>query len=295
MKRNWDIHELIEHWTLLPKELESLLNKIGSSKLGFAVNLKFFQNEGKFPKNRVDTPKAVLVFIAQQVNVEPEEFQNYDGHDRLSRYHRQEIREFCGFRKSTPQDAEDLSNWLIQTVLPQTLDPQVLENTATQRLRDLSIEAMSLGRLHRMISAATRVYEKQFYQDISKKLSPNAQKFIDQLLTRVQSEDLNAKSASSSQAKIPTFNFLSSDPGGVTLEHLFQEIEKLKLIRQMNLPQDLFQGISPKIVETYRMRAATERLTELRRHPAPVRYTLLAAFYWQRGQEITDNLVDLLI
>jgi hypothetical protein len=63
----------------------------------------------------------------------------------------------------------------------------------------------------------------------------------------------------------------------------------------MDLPLDLFQGVSPKIVETYRMRAATERLTELRRHPSPVRYTLMAAFYWQRGQESTDNLVDLLI
>jgi hypothetical protein len=66
MKRNWDLHELIEHWMLLPKELESLQHKTGPSKLGFAVNLKFFQHEGRFPKTQVDTPKAVLAFIAQQ-------------------------------------------------------------------------------------------------------------------------------------------------------------------------------------------------------------------------------------
>jgi hypothetical protein len=33
---------------------------------------------------------------------------------------------------------------------------------------------------------------------------------------------------------------------------------------------------------------------ELRRHPAQVRYTLLAALCWQREQEITDSLVELL-
>jgi TnpA family transposase len=295
MKRNWDLHELIEHWTLLPQELELLQNRTSSTRLGFAVNLKFFQNESKFPKNRIDTPKAVLAFIAQQVNVEPEEFQNYDCHGRSSRYHRQQIREFCGFRSPTSEDADDLREWLLQTVLPQTLDSQTLENAATQRLRDLSIGAMSFRQLDRIIHAATRVYELRFCQGISKKLTPETQKFIDQLLTGAQSENSSVESGSDSQVKLPTFKFLSTDPGGVSLEHLFQEIEKLKLIRQMDLPLDLFHGVSPKIAETYRMRAATERLTELRRHPSPVRYTLMAAFYWQRGQEITDNLVDLLI
>jgi hypothetical protein len=33
----------------------------------------------------------------------------------------------------------------------------------------------------------------------------------------------------------------------------------------------------------------------MRLHPAPIRYTLLAAFCWQRRQEIIDGLVDLLI
>jgi hypothetical protein len=157
------------------------------------------------------------------------------------------------------------------------------------------MEAMSFKQLHRIVHATTRAYEQRFCQDISKKHFPEAQRFIDQLLTCAQSEDLNAESGSGSQTKIPTFNFLCSDPGSVALEHLFQEIEKLKLIRQMNLPLDLFQGVSPKIIETYRMRAATERLTELRRHPSPVRHTLMAAFYWQQGREITDNLVDLSI
>lgn len=36
-------------------------------------------------------------------------------------------------------------------------------------------------------------------------------------------------------------------------------------------------------------------MRELRRHPEPIRYTLLAAFCWQRRQEIIDSLVDLLI
>jgi TnpA family transposase len=45
----------------------------------------------------------------------------------------------------------------------------------------------------------------------------------------------------------------------------------------------------------YRLRAAAVPPREVRLHPEPIRYTLLAAFCWQRRQEIIDGLVDLLI
>ncbi len=43
MKRTWDIEELIEHFTLVPPELELLGNKTGATRLGFALLLKCFQ------------------------------------------------------------------------------------------------------------------------------------------------------------------------------------------------------------------------------------------------------------
>ena len=49
------------------------------------------------------------------------------------------------------------------------------------------------------------------------------------------------------------------------------------------------------MLQKYRIRAAGERPSELRRHPEPIRYTLVAAFCWQRRKEIIDGLVDLLI
>ena len=48
MKRHWGTDELVEHWTLLPRETELLTNKTGATRLGFAVLLKFFQLEAYF-------------------------------------------------------------------------------------------------------------------------------------------------------------------------------------------------------------------------------------------------------
>jgi hypothetical protein len=36
-------------------------------------------------------------------------------------------------------------------------------------------------------------------------------------------------------------------------------------------------------------------LQEVRRHPDPIRFTLLAAYCWRRRQEIVDTLVELLM
>ena len=89
--------------------------------------------------------------------------------------------------------------------------------------------------------------------------------------------------------------FLKTDPGPVGLGSFLTEIKKLKRIRAVGLPTDLFTLISPKLVQTYRQRAATETPYHLRQHPAAIRYTLMAAFCIQRSQEITDNLIELLI
>ena len=42
MKQHWETEELIDGWTLLPVEQETLANKTGATRLGFALLLKFF-------------------------------------------------------------------------------------------------------------------------------------------------------------------------------------------------------------------------------------------------------------
>ena len=66
MKRHWGTDELVEHWTLLPRETELLTNKTGATRLGFAVLLKFFQLEAYFPQQASAVPTVVVEFIAKR-------------------------------------------------------------------------------------------------------------------------------------------------------------------------------------------------------------------------------------
>ena len=110
MKRHWETDELVEHWTLLPRETELLTNKTGATRLGFAVLLKFFQLEAYFPQQATDVPTVAVEFIAKQVKVTPEQFEQYQWRGRTIEYHRAQIRKLHGFRETTVEDAQALSH-----------------------------------------------------------------------------------------------------------------------------------------------------------------------------------------
>jgi hypothetical protein len=79
MKRQWTDEELEAHFTLHPAELDLVgESKTDHNLLGFAVLLKYFQEEGRFPSQKQDIPAAVTRHIAHQIGVATEELLAYD-------------------------------------------------------------------------------------------------------------------------------------------------------------------------------------------------------------------------
>jgi uncharacterized protein DUF4158 len=92
MRRQWENEELIEYWMLSVWDLAQLSNKTGATRLGFAVLLKFFQREARFPIYKNDVPSVVIAFVATQVGVATEAYLQYDWQGRTIKDHRAEIR-----------------------------------------------------------------------------------------------------------------------------------------------------------------------------------------------------------
>jgi len=77
MKRAWHPDELAQCWTLNPDELELLGDKTGVTRLRFAVLLKAFQFDGRFPDRRPDVAGSVVAHLASQIGVPAEAY--FDG------------------------------------------------------------------------------------------------------------------------------------------------------------------------------------------------------------------------
>ena len=298
VKAHWNTEELVENWTLVPQELELVNKKVGANQIGFAIFLKYFQLMARFPDSPAEIPDIIISYIASQLKADPTLYSNYDWQGRSIKNHRAEIRQLFGFRTATISDSESIFNWLIEKVLPNEQRFERLLQLLYQRFRELQIEPITTKQVERLIRSAIHQHETNFCHQIFSQLTPVIIEQLELLLSTEETsntENASAENLTPGKLKASDFAFLKTDPGPVGLGSFLTEIEKLKRIQAVGLPPDLFTGISPKLIKTYRHRAATETPYHLRQHPSAIRYTLMSAFCLQRSQEITDNLIELLI
>lgn len=288
MKRKWDNHELTEHWVIDENEQPLILNKRGVNRLGFALLLKFFQLEGRFPEKPYEIPRVVRAFVAEQLSVDENDYGQYDWEGRGIKRHRVEIRKLYGFRRTGKEELDSLRQWLIDEVIPKGVDERRVKVLLYAEFRTRKVEPPSNAQIERLLNSAHHQFEVQLCNSLVKQLPTGCRQALDKL-TGPQSDSwiLDAD-------EIP-LNQLKQEVGGIGLKSLQAELSKLKTIEELALPSDLFKGISEPLLERYRLRLETESLTEIRRYPDPIRYLLLSAFCSQRSHEIVDNLIELFI
>jgi TnpA family transposase len=293
MKQNWDERELSESWTLTDSEKKLLQQRAKRNRLGFAILLKFFQLEGRFPTFYKEVPKAPIDFLADQIDASTDLWFDYPLKSRTGKRDRQELRAYLGFRPATAEDSQPIQQWLLNEIVPRDQEPRHLKAAVLDWCRDHHIEPPTNERIDRLIGAMIHRFENQLFADIHSKLSVRNQQQLDTLLTETTPD--GGDTDVDPDADIPSFSRLKRDPGRIGLKSILKEIAKLKRIEDVQLPDDLFADVPPQTLERLRLRVTTESLQDLQRHPDPIRYTLLAAFCWQRRKALIDGLLELLI
>ena len=234
MKRAWHPDELIEHWTILPQEHKLLGNKSGPTRLGFAVLLKYFQYEGRFPQHPREVPSGIVIHIAQQLDMEPETWSHYDWQGRAIKYHRAQIRQELGFREATVADGGALSTWLGKQVFTSTHRPEHLKEALYQRCRDIRIEPPTPDRVERLIRSALRQFETQLGERVLYRLSPSTRKKLDALLAVDESTEDDTQTSEPPESGHAVLHELRADPGRASLDNLLREMTRLERVRGLD-------------------------------------------------------------
>ncbi len=100
-----DIDDLVEHWTLLPDELDLVVRLHEPSRLAFAVWLKFYTRHGRFPRGRGEVHDDAVTFVARQLKVSAGDLGLMEWSGRTAERHRATIRGHLGFRECSTADA----------------------------------------------------------------------------------------------------------------------------------------------------------------------------------------------
>jgi hypothetical protein len=136
MKQDWHPEELAQHWTLSAPELELLGTKTSATRLSFAILLKGFQFDGRFPDRREDVAGSIVAHLAGQTGVPREAYSEGEWSERTQRYQRAQIREQCGFRVFRAKDEPALIAWLSERVTSPNPEMEALKIAAYDHLRE---------------------------------------------------------------------------------------------------------------------------------------------------------------
>lgn len=231
LRREWEPEELIAYWTLLEGDAALVGNKAGPTRLGFVLLLKFFEFEGRFPREAAEVPEAAAAYVAQQVGVEPGDLAAYDWSGRTFKYHRAQIRAAFGFRESTRADEDRLTAWLAEEVCPLELVEARRRDALLARCQEERIEPP--GRLDRILAAAGATFDKRCCAQVAARLPAAGRSRLEGLIAEVDEGD-------SPGGRRGALAELKADPGQVGLETLMNEIAVLGRVRSLGLPEDLF-------------------------------------------------------
>ena len=201
---------------------------------------------------------------------------------------RAEIRIRFGFREATVADADMLSVWLRDHVAGEVggeIEPMIERMEA--RCRELAIEPPTADRVERIVRTAMRAHEDRFHANVYERLSTTTRERLDALLLpeKINGPDDTIQDGTPDSAPA-TLLKLHGSPGRPSLASMQEQLDKLELIRQINLPSNLFDRASQRDLERFRRRVSVEAPHELRRHPDASRITWLAAFIYLRARSL---------
>ena len=226
-------------------------------------------------------PREVIRHLAQAVGVPFGRYQEYDLDGRLARYHKDQIRQWTGFRPDTTADADDITAWACAHTRVEEATAPHLMTQLTERFKELKIELPTPLRLERLAHSAVQTIEEQFFLRLSQALPLETRQMIDAMLTDTPTS--------------LSLTALKADAGRRTLNSLETEVEKLHQLKRLALPNDVFAPLSSRYLRRMKLRVSAETLHELRRHPDPIRYALVALFCYVLTQDMTDRLTEFLL
>ena len=224
MKRQRTNEELLSNFTLLPKELDLIgESKTDHNVLGFAVLLKYFQSEGRFPSQKHDIPSVVIVHLAQQLGVVPEKIIPYDWDGRTIKAHRAAIRTFLGVHEATLSDEEAVVEWLCQHTLAEQRQEDALIASVYAHCKKSSIEPPTPDRVRRLVHTAIHRFDERLCTSLVGQLSAKTRRSLDALLTVTNTEAEEQQETSSTMSDacvISQVNWILRNPADLRCDML---------------------------------------------------------------------------
>jgi hypothetical protein len=250
------------------------------NRLGFAYQLGFLRLTGRFPAQQpLELLDDLLVFVAQEVALDPTLIQEYAQRRQTVSEHQQLLALYLGCRPFGPAEREILGHFLRDETLRLESTPALVAQ-AEAFLRDRSILVPASSTLQRVVGEQRAQARQQLYARLLACLPSQMPAGLDALL---QVEE----------TPYAPLHALKAPPGLPSPRALLRLIAKLDQIQATQVLTLDLTWRNPNLQKALAQHVWQASAHRLRGLPAPQRSTVLVCFLTQTYRDTLDHLVDM--
>lgn len=213
--------ELVDHWTVLSDEAGLVNAKQESTRLAFALLLKFYTQHGRFPRGRAEFPDEVVDYVARQTRTPASTLGLYEWSGRTIERHRREIRDHLGFRECSVPDADKLTDWLASTSpTPSASRSECARNCSSAAGPNRSSHPP--GQITRMVRSALHSAEQTWFARIATRLGAETSARILALVAADQAPEAEEEDTDNDldEDQGSVLSLIKAMPGNVSLDSM---------------------------------------------------------------------------
>ncbi len=273
--------DLIRHYTFSKNDLSIIRQHRGDSKrLGFAIQLCYMRYPGIFLGINEAPPSHLLRFVAEQLKISPDEWNEYGNREQTRREHLVELQSIFGFKPFTVSQRQAAVNSIFE-IAKQTDKGIVLAATLIRNWRNKSILLPTTKVIKDLCAQAITRASRDIYQGLTE---PLAQEHLEKLDGLLKLKPFT---------KLSTMVWLRQSPGAPNAKHILEHIDRLRVLRSLELPE----GIEKNIQQNHLLKMAREgaKMTpkDLADFETKRRYATLAAIAIETEGTLTDEIIEL--
>lgn len=282
ISHNIQEYEIGKYYTFSSYDIDIINNhRRDYNRLGFAVQLALLRYKG-FPLSNINNiPESVLNYIAEQIQVDPKQFEFYAQRENTRMEHLKEIREIYGYRYYIKEDEK----YLIDILFPYALendDAINLMKLAILEIRKQKIMLPGITTIEKVVSEVIKKADDYVLQSIIKNISDDQKNKLDMIINiQSESEDIKTK-----------LSFLKEDSGHASPKAFAEVMERLELIRSLQLEINI-ENIHPNRIRQLSRLGSKYEPFALRRFEEKKRYAILIVYLYELSQDLIDKAVEI--
>lgn len=272
--------EMVKYYTFAENDIEIInRHRRDYNRLGFAVQLCCLRKPGWSLVNISDIPDAVLNYIAEQLQVNPKEFEQYSKRENTRLEHLQELREEYGYRNFTNENSKFISEYIL---------PYAMESDNIGRLIRIAIEEMKKQMI--ILPGITTI--EKIVNEVLQRAEDTVINLINESLSNIQKQRLNEIIESPNESIKTALGYLREDSGQSSPKTFMDVIAKLKIIRKLDLNLNI-EVIHPNRLRQLSRLGSKYEPHSFRRFEESKRYAMLALYLYDLSQSLIDIAVEI--